>query len=387
MCGILLSVSINNSLNRYNFNRALNTLSHRGPDSTNVQFFDNDLCALGHKRLTIQDLSKNGNQPMNSENLWVIFNGEIYNYPKIKSELIAKGYFFRTECDTEVLLHGYKEWGEKLCDYIDGMFSFVIWDNQSKKIFGARDPFGQKPLYYMLSNDELIISSEIKSIKTLKGHKFLMRKHSLFEFLFYDYVPAPNTWYRGINQIEPGHCFRAEVKSHGINFKSTNYWTFELDPSPPTISSRDAISILKETLSNSVKEHMLSDVEVGAFLSGGIDSNCIAYEANKLADKPLKTFCSGYDSFVKDEREIAFNAAKFYQTDHFEKVVDKKDILLPCKDQFHCLISRLAIHHRYPLGRLQILLRNMLRSLYLETGEMRLWGDTGITETFQNFPI
>ena len=220
MCGILLSVSINNSLNRYNFNRALNTLSHRGPDSTNVQFFDNDLCALGHKRLTIQDLSKNGNQPMNSENLWVIFNGEIYNYPKIKSELIAKGYFFRTECDTEVLLHGYKEWGEKLCDYLDGMFSFVIWDNQSKKIFGARDPFGQKPLYYMLSNDELIISSEIKSIKTLKGHKFLMRKHSLFEFLFYDYVPAPNTWYRGINQIEPGHCFRAEIKSHGINFKS-----------------------------------------------------------------------------------------------------------------------------------------------------------------------
>jgi len=331
MCGILFSVSIKDSLNRNNFNRALDTLSHRGPDCTNVHFFDNDLCALGHKRLTIQDLSSKGNQPMNSENLWVIFNGEIYNYPKIKNELIKKGYMFRTECDTEVLLHGYKEWGSKLCDYIDGMFSFVIWDDQNKKIFGARDPFGQKPLYFKLSNNELVISSEIKSIKSLNGHKFLMRKSSLFEFLFYDYVPSPNTWYQGINQLEPGHFFRAEIKPNGINFESTKYWSFELDPSPPPISSKNAITMLMETLSYSVKEHMLSDVEVGAFLSGGIDSNCIVYEANKLIDKPLKTFCSGYESVMRDEREIALNAAKFYRTDHFEKVVDENDIMLALK--------------------------------------------------------
>ena len=326
MCGILAAFSNDRVIDEAKFSFARDTLAHRGPDGAGTEILSGGLCALGHRRLSIIDLSEAGRQPMQLGHLWVVYNGEIYNYPALKSELEDKGFDFRTNCDTEVLLHGYQAWGKGLCDRLEGMFAFAIWDDREQSFFCGRDSFGQKPLYHAEHEGIFYIASEIKAIKALAGHSFPMRRESFYEFLVYDYVPSPSTWFEGIYELPPGHRMEVGVLDGRFDLNVTRYWNFELDPDPPPVSKHTAIETLLAGISESVDAHLLADVEVGAFLSGGVDSNCVCYEAARKLDRPLRTFCVGFDEKEGDERIFASQSAKSIRADHYEELVQPANI-------------------------------------------------------------
>lgn len=326
MCGILAAFSVKKVIDIGKFTVARDTLTHRGPDGAGIEILANGRCALGHRRLSIVDLSEAGHQPMKLGHLWVIFNGEIYNYQELKSILEAKGCEFRTRCDTEVLLHGYQQWGAKLCERLEGMFAFAIWDNKKQAFYCGRDPLGQKPLYYAKHEDTIYIASEIKAIKALTGHVFRMRRDSFYEFLIYDYVPSPSTWYEGISELKPGHQMEVCVVDETFKFKTNRFWNFELDPDPAPVRKKEAIEALLSVISKSVDKHLLADVEVGALLSGGVDSNCICYEAARKLNNPLSTFYVGFGEKIGKERALARNSANSIASKHYDEVVQPRDI-------------------------------------------------------------
>ncbi len=314
-------------VDRRSFNRARDTMTHRGPDAGESVFLQNDYIALGHRRLSILDLSVAANQPMQLDSLWVSFNGEIYNYPELRKKLEIKGCQFRTSSDTEVLLHGYRVWGENLCDHLSGMFAFVIWDDTSKEMFIARDHVGQKPLYYYQVGKQFVAASEIKAIKALYGSHLELRQESLIDFQYFDFVPEPFTWYENIKCVLPGHRMKISFKNNSFNSASEQYWNFTPDPEPTPISQSNALDFLGEHVEKAVKSHLLADVEVGAFLSGGADSTAIVSTATQFLDDPIKTFSIGFGNSDGDELPLARETANTFGSIHTEGIVSKEDYL------------------------------------------------------------
>lgn len=325
MCGILLALSRNNAIDRTRFNIARDSLTHRGPDAFGSVFLEESRVAIGHRRLSILDLSRAANQPMNLGPLWVTYNGEIYNFLDLRKQLEKKGCVFRTQTDTEVLLHGYRVWGEALCEHLTGMFAFAIWDDEKKVTYLARDHIGQKPLYYILTSNTFEAASEIKALKILSESSLKSRRESIIDLLVYDYIPEPYTWYAGIECLLPGHYMTINFKNDGLEKKQFQYWNFIPDPDPMPISEHRALEILEEAIQKTVKAHMLSDVEVGAFLSGGIDSaGIVSLALPHTQNHQIKTFSIGFGSEDGDELPLARKTAEYLNTDHYEKVVDEK---------------------------------------------------------------
>lgn len=285
--------------------------------------------ALGHRRLSIQDLSKAANQPMCLGRIWVVYNGEIYNFPELKRELELHGCVFRTHCDTEVLLHGYREWGgERLCEKCRGMFSFAIWDDERQECFLARDRIGQKPLYYTLSETRFTAASEIGALKALTSEYKDYRREAFAELLRYGYIPEPNTFYKGIYSLLPGHCMRVNWGQGGVTSRTVCYWTFTPSASSASISRHRALAMLNELLHDAVNSHLLADVEVGAFLSGGVDSSVIvAMLSEKMGANALKTFCIGMGTGEMDEAPRAARTAIRFQVDHQCGYVKDEDFM------------------------------------------------------------
>ena len=323
MCGILIAYAPN-PIDRARFDAARDTLIHRGPDAQQSVFLEAGCLALGHTRLSIIDLSSRANQPMRSNNLWVTFNGEIYNYPELRKQLEAKGCQFVTSSDTEVLLHGFRIWGEDLCERLLGMFAFTIWDDETKQLFMGRDHFGQKPLYYSETGGELVAASEIKAIKAYSRHRFTLRRESIVDAMVQDFVAEPNTWYQDIKVLPAGHQMSVRRTREGaISTVIRNYWSYLPDPDPAPVKRDNALERLGSEIDEAIRSHRLADVEVGAFLSGGIDSTAIVTLASKLVDRPVKTFSIGFGG--NDELPVARATAARIGAEHCEDRVAESD--------------------------------------------------------------
>ncbi len=277
----------------------MNTIVHRGPDSSGA-FIDED-AALGFRRLSIIDISETGDQPLYNEDKSMVltFNGEIYNYKELREELIEAGHIFTTNTDSETLLHGFEEWGETLVSRLRGMYGFVIWDRNKKSLFGARDMFGIKPFYYAEMNKCFLFGSEIKSFVEHPKFEKVFNEDALANYLAFQFVPTNETFFKGVYCLQPGHYFtytEGEMKITRYfepNFRGDTQKTFE-----------EIVDEVAETMKESVEAHKVSDVEVGSYLSSGVDSSYMAY-----LGQVDHTFTVGFGeekySEIRDAKEFA----------------------------------------------------------------------------------
>jgi asparagine synthase (glutamine-hydrolysing) len=285
---------------------------------------------LGQRRLSIIDLSDLAHQPMSNENrtIWIVFNGEIYNFREIKPELENRGHSFRSKSDTEVILHAYEEWGADCLQRFRGMFAFAIWDANLKQLFIARDRLGKKPLVYLNQNGFFAFASEIKALLQIPGVERKVNDKALHDYLTYQYVPSPHTIFEGIYKLPPAHYLIMDSRG---NVKIERYWKLRFSAvggkKPDINETSDAI---REKLEESVRLRLISDVPLGAFLSGGIDSSLVVGIMAKLSDRPVKTFSIGFEEKDFDELTYARMVAKHFSTDHHEFVVKPNAIeILP----------------------------------------------------------
>jgi len=310
MCGIAGIIhKKENTASAENVERMLNTLTKRGPDDSGVH--TSSQCTLGQTRLSIIDLNT-GHQPIVDGDLSITFNGEIYNFKELRSEFESKGHIFKTNSDTEVILKAYREYGQECPKHLDGMFSFAIWDDAKKELFVARDRFGKKPLFYTEKDSYFVFASEIKALfKSGILEKDCINKEALDDYFHFGYILPDKTIYQNIYPLLPAHT---GTLIDGV-FSTTRYWA--LEKKELDISYEDAKKKVRELLENAVQKRMLaSDVEVGALLSGGVDSTYVSYLAQKHLNHPLKTFSVGYD-WHKNELPFAEQASKIIGTDHY----------------------------------------------------------------------
>jgi asparagine synthase (glutamine-hydrolysing) len=285
---------------------------HRGPDQEG--FFCTDGMSLGFRRLSIIDLSENGSQPMFNEDntVCLVFNGEIYNFQELRALLEARGHRFRSHTDSEVILHGYEEYGIDVVNHLRGMFGFALYDTARKRLLLARDRIGIKPLYYTEQNGRLVFGSEIKSILQDPGVERRVNHQALYDYLGFEFVPSPETMFAGISKLPAGHLLvwengRAEV---------TRYWDLSFRPAAPMPSFGEAVEQLRAHLDAAVKSHLVADVPLGVFLSGGLDSSCLVALMRRHISGPLKTFTIGYEDKTFSELDYAQIVADHCQTEH-----------------------------------------------------------------------
>ena len=294
----------------------MDTIRHRGPDAGG-SYVTEDI-ALGHRRLSIIDTSSQGDQPIYNEDrsLVLIFNGEIYNYRELREDLLAAGHKFVTETDSEVLIHGYEEYGRDLLPKLRGMFSFVIWNEKEKTLFGARDYFGIKPMYYTQAGEHLLFGSEIKSFLPHPAFRKELDTGVLEQYLTFQYSPTEDTFFRGVKKLLPAHCFLWKDGKLTIE----RYWDVEFKPDEQPLLG-DWVKSISETFRDSVKAHKIADVEVGSFLSSGVDSSYVAAVANVN-----KTFTVGFGSDEKyNEISYAERFSRAIGKENFSHVITQDE--------------------------------------------------------------
>jgi asparagine synthase (glutamine-hydrolysing) len=306
--------------------RMTDVIAHRGPDGAG--YFVEGPLAFGHRRLSIIDLSQNGAQPMQNEDgkVTVTFNGEIYNHLSLRDELIARGHVFRSRCDTEVLVHGYEEWGASLPERLVGMFAFAIWDSRNRRLFLARDRLGKKPLYYHLGKDRFLFGSEAKSLLCDPSVPRKLDDEALDLYLSTRYVPAPLTMFAGIQKLLPASC---AVYENG-DLRVRRYWKCEYPDQTDSRSSDELARELWSRVKAATEARLMSDVPVGVFLSGGLDSSCIAAQMIDLrkerGEGPVKSFSVGYRTDDgSSELDQARAVAEALGTEHREVLVTAQD--------------------------------------------------------------
>ncbi len=331
MCGICGYISFKNEFNIEELEHSVSTLSKRGPDNQNMWTENN--VGLGHARLSIIDLSEKANQPMISASgrFVITLNGEIYNFKQIAEKYNIKT---RTNSDTEIVLEAYEIAGKSILNQLNGMFAFVIYDKHTKELFIARDRMGIKPLHYFFDGKAFAFASEIKALLKIDYIKsnIKLNKSSVTQFLNLGYIPEPNTFFENIKKFPSGN--------YGIFNKNSltikKYWGIEENISETTFNDfADSKSKLRELLTQSVKRRMISDVPLGTFLSGGIDSSLITALAQELSIKPVKTFTIGFKENKFNEAIYAKKVADYLKTDHHEFIVSENDVLELINDFFH----------------------------------------------------
>ncbi len=332
MCGFVGFTNTKDNSNRI-IEDMMDKIRHRGPDSGG-KYTDEDI-ALGFRRLSIIDITESGDQPIYNEDRSkvLLFNGEIYNFRSIREELVAKGHIFTTKTDSEVLLHGYEEYGEKLLDKLRGMFAFVIWDTKTKELFGARDFFGIKPLYYAVMGDTFMFGSEIKAFLAHPDFKKELNETALENYLTFQYSPTNETFFKNVYKLPAAHCFK--YKNGKLDVK--RYWdiSFNADEKP---DMDEWVNRISDTFKNSVEAHKIADVEVGSFLSSGVDSSYVASVAN--VDK---TFTVG---FGEDEKYNEIGWAK-----EFSQYIGKENISkVISPEEYWGNIKRIQYHMDEPLA-------------------------------------
>jgi asparagine synthase (glutamine-hydrolyzing) len=313
MCGIVGLVTKKEKENTIKL--MSDRIKHRGPDGDGY-FIDGDV-ALGHRRLSIIDLST-GDQPMFNEDgsVVTVFNGEIYNYQELKEELIALGHDFKTKSDTEVLVHGYEEWHTDLPKHLRGMFAFAIYDKNKNEVFLARDNFGIKPLYFAKMNDTFMFASEIKAFLDVPDFEKVFNESILETYLEFSFVPTNETFFKGVHRLDAG----CSLLYKDGEIKLNKY--FKLDFKEENMSFEDAVKNISDVMKDSVEKHLIADVEVGSFLSSGIDSSYIVSLA-----KPDKTYTVGYENKKYDETMYAKDLAEKLGIKNESKIITKEEYL------------------------------------------------------------
>ena len=316
MCGIAGAVETADPsrLNEPVLHRMASLIAHRGPDNQGVWLAPP--VGLAHRRLSIIDLSAAGNQPMSLEGtgLTMVFNGEIYNFPELRAELEGHGVVFHSRSDTEVLLRAYEAWGVDCLDHINGMFAFAIWDASRRRLFAARDRLGKKPLFYHARPGRFVFASEMKSILGYGGIDRDIDPHALDEFLTTGCVAAPRTILRTIRKLPPAHYLILE----GDNLSIRPYWDVAFRVTDPERTEDQRLERLEHLFREAVRRRMISDVPLGAFLSGGIDSSAVVGMMAQLSDRPVKTYTIGFEEKGYSEIEDARVIASHFGTDHHE---------------------------------------------------------------------
>lgn len=332
MCGF---VGFTNKINDASIvlGKMMDRIKHRGPDSDG-KYVDEQI-AMGFRRLSIIDLSDQGSQPIFNEDksLVLTFNGEIYNYKDLREELVASGHKFYTQTDSEVLIHGYEQWGENMLDKLRGMFAFVIFNKNTNEVFGARDFFGIKPLYYAKMGETLMWGSEIKSFLDHPHFKKELNTDVLETYLTFQYSPTTETFFKNVYKLPAAHCFT--YKNGEMNVR--RYWEvkFHADNGP---SLEDWVNRISDTFKNSVEVHKFADVEVGSFLSSGVDSSYVAAVAN--VDK---TFTVGFGEDEKyNEIGYAKEFSKYIHKENFSKVISP--------EEYWNSLSKIQYHMDEPLA-------------------------------------
>src|SRR5437899_3791851 len=336
MCGIVGVLAFENSrfhATRHYLERMRDTMVHRGPDGAGTWISDDGQVGLGHRRLTIIDLSQAASQPMCNEDgsLWLVFNGEIYNYAEIRAELERLGgHEWKTDhSDSEVILHAFEQWGIECVEKFRGMFAIALWDGRNRELWLIRDRIGIKPLYYSVRNDRVSFASEIKAILQDPAQPREVNEEALYHYLSFLITPAPQTLFQGIQKLPPGTYLR--FYEDGTSFQS-RYWDV-WDHTVPlaSVGEEEIAERLLAELRTAVKLRKISDVPVGVFLSGGIDSSTnVALFSEGEGGPPVKTFSIGYDADYKsyhNELHYARRMAEFSGADYHEKILTQKDLL------------------------------------------------------------
>lgn len=321
MCGICGKLSWDGPVDPSLVRQMMDKMIHRGPDDGGI--YAEQRIALGHRRLSIIDLST-GKQPISNEDgtVWIVFNGEIYNYLQLRNELLQAGHRFQTQTDTEVIVHLYEQYGEHCVDRLSGMFAFAIWDVRKKRLFLARDRVGIKPLYYSVNENGLVFASEIKALLADPSVKREIDPQTIDKFLTFFYTPGPETMFRSIQKLPPGHFLICEDGKSQLH----QYWDLAFVSEARKWSLNDTTAELAGLLREAVRSHMISDVPVGVLLSGGVDSTGLLSFCAEETNKKVKTFTIGFggEQFA-DERTYARLAAQRYGTEHYEMTISPLD--------------------------------------------------------------
>jgi asparagine synthase (glutamine-hydrolysing) len=375
MCGIagIVKFNPNARVDEARVKRMRDALSHRGPDSAGL--WSEGPVGLGHRRLAIVDVG-GGRQPMTNEDgdVWITYNGEIYNHAALRPELEARGHRYRTRSDTETILHLYEEDGERAVEKLHGMFAFALWDRKQKKLLLARDRLGIKPLYYAVTDDELLFASEIKAILAAGALRPAFNEAILPEFLATRFVSGEETFFRGIRKLLPG---RTLSWSRGEGFVERRYWQLPLAAAEGGASLEKEAAGVREALSNAVQSHLMSDVPLGLFLSGGLDSSGIAALMAPMVKEPIRTFSVGFAEAEANELAYARIAARAIGAEHREVVVSP--------EEFFNALPRLIWHEDEPIAFTSSVPLYFVSRLAREHVKVVLTGE-GSDELFLGYP-
>lgn len=396
MCGIVGFISrANFGLLQGTLREAVSSLSHRGPDDSGLFFDESSGVGLGHQRLSVIDLSDAGRQPMSSQDgrVYIVYNGEVYNFEEIRKALIGHGHQFKSSSDTEVILKAYLQWGIDCLEKFVGMFALGLWDKRKRWLILARDRLGLKPLYYSHRNGTLLFASELKALMTFRSYSKEVDTDSIPLFLHYQYVPAPRTVFKNTHKLLPGNYLIYDGQSLSTHI----YWT------PPDCQYQTEIAKLHEDergrdldelLTKAVGDHLVSDVPIGALLSGGIDSSVVVALMQKVSTAPVRTFSIGFSEEGCNEALWAAEVAKHLGTDHTEFYVTPREAMeaIPQLPEIYdepfadssaiptLLVCRLARHH------VKVALSGDGGDEQF-SGYVRYWSTQAMTKGFQRFPL
>lgn len=346
MCGIAGFIDFNRRSKKDSLVKMTDCLSYRGPDASGYSFIEHESChlGLGHRRLSIIDLSPLGRQPMLTSDgrLSIVFNGEIYNYAEIKKVLAGRGYAFASGSDTEVILNAYLEWGAEAVHQFTGMFSLAIYDAKEEILFLCRDRAGVKPLYYYWHNGIFLFASELKAFFGFPGFEKQIDPTSVYQFLQYSFVPAPYAIFKNTCKLEPGHYMTIDL--HSRHMEKTQYWNVidHYRMEKIKISEEEAIAELETKLKKACEYRMVSDVPVGLFLSGGYDSSLVAAMLQTGRTEKIKTFTIGFPEEKYNEAHYAKKVAEYLGTDHHE--------MYCTYDEARTIIPDLPYYYDEPFG-------------------------------------
>ncbi len=337
-------------------------LHHRGPDDTGSVALPG--ASLGLKRLSIIDV-EGGHQPLFNEDRRIAFvgNGEIYNYRELREQLTERGHRFATGSDMEVVIHGYETWGDDVASHLSGQFAFALWDSKRKRLLAARDRAGEKPFYYYEGNDKLVFASEIKALLVRDDVPRRLDLEGLDTFLTYEFIIAPHTIFQGIRKLPPAHLMVIE----GRKVSTRSYWDAPVEVDHER-NETEWIEELRETLASAVESQMMSDVPLGAFLSGGIDSSSVVAYMSRASDRPIKTFSISFGEGSYDESSYAREVARVFGTEHREDRIEPKAIEL---------FDKLIVHFDEPFADVSLFPTYLVSEVAVQDVTVVLSGDGG----------
>ncbi|MGA8438823.1 MAG: asparagine synthase (glutamine-hydrolyzing) [Candidatus Sulfotelmatobacter sp.] len=312
-------------------------ITHRGPDDDG--FFIEENVGLAMRRLSIIDI-RTGHQPLSNEdgNVWIVFNGEIYNHQDLRKDLQSRGHRYRSKSDTETIVHLYEEYGRNCVEHLRGMFAFAIWDRSKRCLFLARDRLGIKPLYYRFDGNTLLFGSEVKAVLAYPGVKPEFNRGTLAEYLAFGYIAGAESMYSGIRKLMPGHILKLD---DGGQLSTSSFWDMDLKADDGSQPREHYVRRYREQLEECVSSHLMSDVPLGVFLSGGLDSSAVAALTTKIRKEPIETFSVGYGEQAYSELPYALTVAEHLKSRHHEVHLSR--------DEFFQILPRLIWHEDEPI--------------------------------------